>query len=101
MPPIPSGSIIKTENRTLTRRPLGNSRYTGSQINKSDDYDTDWINHLALGDLVQGIPPARKEDRGEYDTTVLELRLTEPYGEVDADERVATWSTDGINAELD
>lgn len=57
MPPIPSGSIIKTENRTLTRRPLGNSRYTGSQINKSDDYDTDWINHLALGDLVQGIPP--------------------------------------------
>ena len=68
---------------------------------QTDDYDTEWIDRPALGDLIQGILLARKEDRGEYDTTVLELRLTEPCGDVDADECVAMWSTEGIDVQLD
>jgi hypothetical protein len=68
---------------------------------QTDDYDTDWIDRPSLGELVQGILLARKPDRGKYDTTVLELRLTEPCGDVDADECVALWSTAGIDKQLD
>ncbi|WP_181687323.1 hypothetical protein [Halorhabdus salina] len=69
--------------------------------NDSDDYDTDWIDRPEVGDLVQGNLLAIKPDRGEYDSTVLEIKLTQPYGDHDEGDLVAMWSTQGIDAALD
>jgi len=75
--------------------------FTKAEAPTNDDYDTEWVDRPEYGDLVQGILLDRKPDRGEYDTTVLELRLTEPCGELDSGECVAMWSTNGIDSALD
>jgi len=67
-----------------------------------EDYDTEWIDRPQVGEMVQGTLLDSKPNRGQYDTTVLELRLSDPYGsEHEADDLVAMWSTSGIDDQLE
>ncbi|MFC6973480.1 hypothetical protein ACFQL1_20370 [Halomicroarcula sp. GCM10025709] len=51
--------------------------------------------------MVQGTLLARNLDRGEYDTDVLEIKLTQPVGEFKTGDLVAMWATAGIEDALD
>lgn len=66
-----------------------------------DDYDTTWVDRPEVGDQIRGMLLAAKPDRGEHNSTVLEMRLTAPYAEEDAETVVAMWSTNGIDDKLE
>jgi len=69
--------------------------------NDSDDFDTEWLDRPALGDSVQGTLLSINYERGEYDSEVLEIRLTEPAQDFEDGDLVAMWSTNGITAALE
>ena len=81
--------------------PEGFTKADAPSQNNGDDYDTDWIDRPEVGDMVQGTLLARNLDRGEYDTDVLEIKLTQPYGDFDTGDLVAMWATSGIEDALD
>jgi hypothetical protein len=81
--------------------PEGFTKAEAPNQNSDDDYDTEWVERPMQGELLQGNLLAVKPDRGEYDTTIIEMRLTEPYGSHDADDLVCFWSTQGIDDALD
>lgn len=65
------------------------------------DYDTEWQDRPAYGEIVQGTLLATVPDCGDYDTTVLEMRLTEDTNQHDEGSLVSMWSTAGIDATLE
>jgi len=69
--------------------------------NNSDDFDTEWVDRPALGDSIQGTLLAINYDRGEYNSEVLEIRLTEPAQEFDDGDLVSMWSTNGITGAIE
>ncbi|MFC7230321.1 hypothetical protein ACFQMM_01115 [Saliphagus sp. GCM10025308] len=80
--------------------PEGFTKVTAPQQN-DDDFDTEWVDRPALGELVQGTLLNLKPDCGDHDTTVIEMRLSEPYGEFEDGALVCFWSTNGIDAALE
>jgi hypothetical protein len=70
------------------------------QPETDDDYDTEWVDRPEVSETLTGTLLARKPDRGEYDSTVLELRLLDDYQDADEDDLVAVWSTNGIDQML-
>ena len=87
---------MATENATP---PEGFTKAESPQ--NSNDYDTEFVDRPDVGDLLQGVLLAIKPERGQYETTLLEIRLTQPYGDCDEDELVAVWSTTGIDDALE
>jgi hypothetical protein len=81
--------------------PEGFTKADAPNQNSSEEYDTDWIDRPQVGDMVQGTLLARNLDRGEWDTDVLEIKLTQPYGDFDEGDLVAMWATAGIEDALD
>jgi hypothetical protein len=81
--------------------PQGFKKADAPDTDNDTDFDTEWVDRPEPSELLQGNLLAIKEDRGQYDTTVLELRLTEPYGDHEPDDLVCLWSTNGIDAALD
>lgn len=68
---------------------------------QQSDYDTEWQDRPAFGEIVQGTLLAINPDCGDYDTTVLEIRLTEPTSDHDEGTLVSMWSTAGIDSALE
>jgi hypothetical protein len=81
--------------------PEGFTKAESPDQNNDDEDDTECVERPLEGELLQGNLLAVKPDRGEYDTTIIELRLTEPYGAHAEDELVCFWSTSGIDGALD
>lgn len=81
--------------------PEGFTKAEAPNQNDSNDYDTEWIDRPEVGDMVQGTMLARNPDRGEYETDVLEIKLSQPYGEFGDGDLVAMWATSGIEDQLD
>ena len=81
--------------------PEGFTKADAPNQNDGDDYDTDWIDRPGVGDMVQGTLLARNLDHGKYDTDVLEIKLTQPYGDFDTGDLVVMWATSGIEDALD
>ncbi|ARS89641.1 hypothetical protein [Natrarchaeobaculum aegyptiacum] len=80
--------------------PEGFTKATAPSTN-SDDYDTEWVERPEVGEIVQGTLLDMKPECGDYDTTILELRLSAPYGDHDEGDLVCFWSTNGIDAALE
>lgn len=64
------------------------------QPTTNDDYDTEWVDRPEVSETLVGTLLARKPDRGEYDSTILELRLSEDYQDQEADDLVSLWLSD-------
>ena len=71
------------------------------EVEQDDDFDTEWTDRPEMGEMLRGDLLARKPDRGEHDTTILELRLTDDYRDFSEGELVCIWSTNGIDGALD
>ena len=67
----------------------------------NNDYDTEWVDRPEVSETLVGTLLAVKHDRGEYDSSILEIRLIEDYQGNQKDSLVAVWSTDGINQMLE
>jgi len=80
--------------------PEGFTKADEPDNNQDDDYDTEWADKPQLGEMIQGTLLAHKPDAGDYDG-LLEVRLSQPYGDFDAGDLIAFWSTSGINATLE
>ena len=68
--------------------------------NSGDDYDTERVDRPELGEALQGELIAKKPNRGQYDSMIIEVRLTEPYKEFDTGDLVHMWCTNGIEKQL-
>jgi len=80
--------------------PEGFTKADAPSSNREDD--TEWIDRPQVGEMVQGMILDLEPNCGNYDTTVLELRLMDPYGsEHEAGDVVAMWSTSGIDDQLE
>lgn len=84
-----------------TEVPEGFTKAAAPTTNNDDDFDTEWVDRPAQGDMLQGTLLNLKPDCGQFDTTVIELRLTQPHGDFDAGALVCFWSTNGIDAALE
>ncbi|WP_252699475.1 hypothetical protein [Natronosalvus vescus] len=80
--------------------PEGFTKAEAPQQN-TDDYDTEFVDRPELGEMIQGTLLNVKPDCGEFDTTILELRLSEPYHDQDEGALVCFWSTNGIDSALE
>lgn len=74
----------------------------------NNEYDTEWVDRPMLNQAIQGTLLARKENRGKHDSTILEVKLSEPYadpneegGDYEAGDLICFWSTQGINTQLE
>lgn len=65
------------------------------------EYDTEFVERPQPGELIQGILLDTKPERGDYDTTIIEVRLTQPYRDFGEDDLVCFWSTNGIDAAIE
>lgn len=81
--------------------PEGFTKAEAPTQNSNDDYDTEWVDRPSVGDMLQGMLLNVKPDCGEYDTTVIEARLTQPYHDHDEGDLVCFWSTNGIDSALE
>ncbi len=68
---------------------------------QQSDYDTEWQDRPEFGEIVQGTLLAINPDCGDYNTTVLEIRLTEPTSDHDEGTLVSMWSTAGIDTTIE
>lgn len=81
--------------------PEGFQRADAPDTEQDDDFDTEWCDKPGLGQILQGTLLAANEDRGEHGTTVLEVKLTQPYADFDEGDLVCFWSSNGIDSALE
>jgi len=74
---------------------------TVSAPQTDNDYDTEEVGRPQVGDLLQGDVLAKKPGKGEYESMVVELKLTQPYGEHEVGDLVHFWCTSGLEDLMD
>lgn len=68
---------------------------------QNSDYDTERVDRPRDGDVLQGDVLVKKPEKGEHDSMVVELKLTQPYGEFGAGDLVHFWTTNGLEARME
>lgn len=81
--------------------PEGFTQASSPDTGGDQDHDTVQVNRPELGQELRGTLLSKKPDRGDWDNMVIELRLTQPYGDHAEGDLVHCWCTNGIEAALE